>query len=448
MPTIKTLLACAGSASVALLATVLFLSPVQATQEQITFMQTLEEWKYPGSAMPRGGQMSDGGNPEIQDLTCRAVLTTPDSFEDVVAFYAKKTGEVPAKAPNAQAVVTQDDSKDRPIKVRIISVHKADRSNTLVISRAVEGEKETRIVAWVSLPAALALNERRVWLLQARLTDHGTSDKISSNQRRIHDRSASGGQDGFRGRRLIDQAKVDSPAHGGTVDPGCRRGHRTEKSSPWINREIQFRLAEPQAIEQGRLADAEARLDLMVHEEPNRTRARLLLVQALRQQGRITEAEEILQRTIEVGLPVEEARREYALLSAYSDFPRAEKSLRRLLEAHPDDEEIRQALKAGALPVGWQVKVLRKPRDRGRVEPVAVGYRNPCYPNAGPDQLASQGGTAPASGRSIRLRLRMSGLALTSSSAACEGIESRLTTPMAWPPGFSRPTFIWAIFTP
>jgi tetratricopeptide (TPR) repeat protein len=118
------------------------------------------------------------------------------------------------------------------------------------------------------------------------------------------------------------------------------------KSAPWVKREIQLHLA-GREIARGRLADAEARLDLMVHEEPNRTRARLLLVQALRRQGRITEAEEILQRTIEVGLPVEEARREFALLSAWQDFPRAEKSLRRVLEAHPDDEEIRQALFEG-----------------------------------------------------------------------------------------------------
>jgi hypothetical protein len=146
MPTLKTLLACSGSAAACLLATVLFLSPVQATPQQITFMQTLEEWKYPGSAMPSGGQMSDGGNPEIADLTCKAILTTPDSFDDVVAFYAKKTGEAPAKAADAQAVVTQDDSKERPVEVKIISVHKADRSNTLVISRA-KAEKETHI-AW------------------------------------------------------------------------------------------------------------------------------------------------------------------------------------------------------------------------------------------------------------------------------------------------------------
>ena len=65
-------------------------------------MQTLEEWKYPGSDMPGGARMNDGGNPEIEDLTCRAILTTPDSFDDVVAFYARKTGEEPTKAVEAR----------------------------------------------------------------------------------------------------------------------------------------------------------------------------------------------------------------------------------------------------------------------------------------------------------------------------------------------------------
>ena len=47
--------------------------------------------------MPGGRPGSnDGGNPEIEDLTRRAILTTPHSFDDdVVAFYARKTGEEP-----------------------------------------------------------------------------------------------------------------------------------------------------------------------------------------------------------------------------------------------------------------------------------------------------------------------------------------------------------------
>jgi thioredoxin-like negative regulator of GroEL len=110
------------------------------------------------------------------------------------------------------------------------------------------------------------------------------------------------------------------------------------KASPWMSREIQLWHAR-RAIAEGRLADAEERLALMIHQEPTRTRARLLYVEVLRRQGQITEAEVVLQRTIELGLPVE--------LHAWEDFPRAEKSLRRVLEDHPDDREVRQALAEG-----------------------------------------------------------------------------------------------------
>ena len=125
------------------------------------------------------------------------------------------------------------------------------------------------------------------------------------------------------------------------------------KSAPWLDREIHLRLAE-RAIAQGRLLDAEDRLDLMIREEPTRTRPRLLMVQVLRREGRVTEAEEVLQRTIELGLPVEEGRREFALLMAGQDFARAEKSLRRILAKQPGDLEVRQALEG------------RSPRERGR----------------------------------------------------------------------------------
>lgn len=118
------------------------------------------------------------------------------------------------------------------------------------------------------------------------------------------------------------------------------------RMSPSIDRETQFWLAR-RAIADGRLEDARAPLELMIRREPIRTRARLLLVEVLRRQGEITEAEFVLQRTVELGLPVEEARREFALLYSWEDFPRAEKSLRRLLEAHPEDREVRQALAEG-----------------------------------------------------------------------------------------------------
>ena len=109
---------------------------------------------------------------------------------------------------------------------------------------------------------------------------------------------------------------------------------------------VGLRLAE-RALTAGRLDEAEARLLLLIGEKPGRTYPRLLLVQVARRRGRITEAEEILQRAVELGLPIEEGRREHALLLAGHDFPGAEPSLRRMLKDHPGDSEVRRALTEG-----------------------------------------------------------------------------------------------------
>jgi hypothetical protein len=108
---------------------------------QISLMQTLSAWKYPGAQMPDGASMSDGGNPRLQSVKCAAVLTTPDPIDKVIAFHAEKLG-----AGEAKSVAIQDDSKGRPVALRVFLVNKADTSTTLAISRA-EGEKETHI-AW------------------------------------------------------------------------------------------------------------------------------------------------------------------------------------------------------------------------------------------------------------------------------------------------------------
>ncbi len=108
---------------------------------QISLMQTLAAWKYPDSQMPNGASMSDGGSPGIQAVKCAAVLTTPDPIDKVIAFYAEKLGP-----GEARSVAVQDDSKGRPVTLRIFVVNRADTSTTLAISRA-EGEKETHI-AW------------------------------------------------------------------------------------------------------------------------------------------------------------------------------------------------------------------------------------------------------------------------------------------------------------
>jgi hypothetical protein len=122
------------------------------SDERVTLLGTLAEWKYPDSKMPEGATMSDGGNPTLQSIKCQTVLTTPDSIEKVIEFYTKKfgisteTGKV-APSGEARSVLVQSDSKARPVTVEVITVQKADTSTTLVISRTAT-EKETHI-AWL-----------------------------------------------------------------------------------------------------------------------------------------------------------------------------------------------------------------------------------------------------------------------------------------------------------
>ena len=126
------------------LALVATLSPrpgFSAPSNGISLLQTLAEWKYPGSDHLGGPSMSDAGIPPMQAIKCKAILTTPDPADKVVAFYVEKL-----KKDAAKTIASQDDSKGRPLTLRVFVVNKADTSTTLVISRA-EGEEETHI-AW------------------------------------------------------------------------------------------------------------------------------------------------------------------------------------------------------------------------------------------------------------------------------------------------------------
>ena len=108
----------------------------------ISLMQTLEEWRYPDCQM-LGARMSDGGNPRVEDILCRAILTTPDPVDKVIQFY---TDQAAASGDDNKSVVDQDDSKGRPVSVRVIVVNRTVTTTTLVISRA-DAEKQTHI-AW------------------------------------------------------------------------------------------------------------------------------------------------------------------------------------------------------------------------------------------------------------------------------------------------------------
>jgi hypothetical protein len=125
--------------ALALLATLSPRPGFSAPSDGISLLQTLAEWKYPGSDHLDGLSMSDAGMPPMQAIKCEAILTTPDPVDKVVAFYVEKL-----KKDAAKTISSQDDSKARPVTLRVIVVNRVDTSTTLVISRA-EGEKETHI---------------------------------------------------------------------------------------------------------------------------------------------------------------------------------------------------------------------------------------------------------------------------------------------------------------
>ncbi len=144
------------------LAVVAVLSPLPvhaAPPGEISLLQALSEWKFPGSNLLEGATMSDGGIPPLQAVKCAAIRTTPDPIEKVVAFYAERLGAgdppgPPAEKCEAESVSVQDDSKGRPVTLRVFVVNQAHTSTTMVVSRA-EGERETHI-AWshfIRLPA-------------------------------------------------------------------------------------------------------------------------------------------------------------------------------------------------------------------------------------------------------------------------------------------------------
>ena len=86
------------------------------------------------------------------------------------------------------------------------------------------------------------------------------------------------------------------------------------RATPGVVERVRIHLA-VRAIAQGRLDDAADGLDLVISEAPMCPWPKLLRARVAREQGSITEAEELLQRAVELGLPVEQARVEHDLLA-------------------------------------------------------------------------------------------------------------------------------------
>jgi predicted Zn-dependent protease len=129
-----------------------------------------------------------------------------------------------------------------------------------------------------------------------------------------------------RGTRRFDTAKEGRVMESRKNDPSKRRWrgilavlattavlYGAWKSSPRIEYQVRLFLAE-RAVKADRLDEAEDRLDLLIVEHPMQTWPRFLRARVARKRGQITRAEEGLQRAIELGLPVEQARVEHDLL--------------------------------------------------------------------------------------------------------------------------------------
>lgn len=124
-------------------------------KKNVTLLGMLSEWQYPGSQF-HGAETSDAAVSGVSSIKSKAVLTTPDSADKVVAYYREKL-KVDAAGRNLgekdgqrittpRSVSIQDDSNGRPLKLYVIAVNEAGTSTTLVVSRS-EGEKTTHI-AW------------------------------------------------------------------------------------------------------------------------------------------------------------------------------------------------------------------------------------------------------------------------------------------------------------
>lgn len=105
--------------------------------------------------------------------------------------------------------------------------------------------------------------------------------------------------------------------------------------------------AAERALAANQLTQADEILTRLRREEPNNQRAWFLSTQVLRQLGRLPEAETTLAKAMELGLPLSEGRREFALLMAGQQFNLAEGALQQVLKDNPGDVEVLQALAEG-----------------------------------------------------------------------------------------------------
>lgn len=131
---------------IVLFAGVTGLADVPSPSESVTLMGLLHEWVYPESKF-QGGEMSDAAVTGISAIKSKAIHSTPDPFEKVMAHYLKKLNvdadgqslndKQGQKTKGERSVIIQQISKESPSHLVIIHVNGPNSSTTLVLSRSV-----------------------------------------------------------------------------------------------------------------------------------------------------------------------------------------------------------------------------------------------------------------------------------------------------------------------
>tara|TARA_R110002124_G_scaffold144995_2_gene310181 strand:+ start:6457 stop:6960 length:504 start_codon:yes stop_codon:yes gene_type:complete len=127
-----------------------------------SLLANISGWQYPdskihGSSIRDAATVNHKGDRTVPSSYSKTVLTTTDPIDKVFNYYKSKLAQNEMPIPgneqsqdldgvSGRSVMFHSESKDRPVKIHIISINTAHTSTTLVISQA-EGEPETHI-AW------------------------------------------------------------------------------------------------------------------------------------------------------------------------------------------------------------------------------------------------------------------------------------------------------------
>src|SRR5690349_14601822 len=103
--------------------------PAPEKEKGVTLLGMLSEYRYPGSKF-NGAESSDAAVTDVSSIKSKAVLTTADSVEKVVAYYlqqlnvdnkGKNLDEKPGeRITTKRSVSVQDNSAGRPLTLYVI----------------------------------------------------------------------------------------------------------------------------------------------------------------------------------------------------------------------------------------------------------------------------------------------------------------------------------------